>query len=206
MADASHNTFKHSWYEDLFGLATGSILLGIGIAMLDAGGVLTGGTVGVAQLLAHSLSLSVSQIYVLVSVPFFVLGIWKKGFVFATRSFINIVVVSFLVKFFADYIHIETTNKLVLAIVANTILGMGVLAIFRHNSSLGGFNIIALIAQEKLKIQAGIVQAGMDLTVLLTGLIYYSMTDSIHSLIGVLILNGILALNHRSDRYIGTSK
>lgn len=198
--------YKHTWYEDLFGLATGSILLGIGIAMLDAGEILTGGTVGVAQLIAHSTSLSISAIYVIVSIPFFALGIWKKGLVFATRSFINIVVVSILVELFSNHIRLEAINKLTLAIVANTILGMGVLAIFRHNSSLGGFNIVALIAQEKVKIQAGYVQAAMDCCVLLTGLSIYSVQDSLYSLIGVLILNGILALNHRSDRYIGTSK
>ncbi len=96
-------------------------------------------------------------------------------------------------------------NPLAVAIIANTILGMGLLAIFRHNSSLGGFNITALIAQDLFKIQAGYVQAALDCFVLIAGLAYYSVKMTLCSLVGVVVLNGILALYHRKDRYIGHS-
>lgn len=201
----SADVFKHTWYEDLFGIATGSILLGFGIYLLQSGHILTGGTVGLALLISRYVDLSVSSIYVLVSIPFFFLAIRKKGLVFATRSFINIVVVSYLVSLFPRYIHFEVHNTLAVSIMANTILGIGVLAIFRHNSSLGGFNIVALIVQETFKIQAGFIQAFMDLCVLLAGINIYGIRDIINSLVGVVILNGILALNHRKDRYIGHS-
>ena len=201
----SKEAFKHTWYEDLFGLATGSILLGFGIYLLQAGHILTGGTVGLSLLLTRYIHISVSVMYVLVSIPFFFLAIKKKGLVFATRSIINIVVVSYLVSLFPHYISFDVKYTLPVAIIANTILGIGVLAIFRHNSSLGGFNIVALIIQENFKIQAGYVQAVMDLCVLVAGIHIYGLRDSLYSLVGVIILNEILALNHRKDRYIGHS-
>ncbi len=201
----SNDAFKHAWYEDLFGIATGSILLAIGIDMLKEGHILTGGTVGLALLLTKTFHLSMSVIYDLISIPFFILGIWKKGFVFASRSFINILIVSYLVSVFPNFIHMDHINPLAVAIIANTILGMGLLAIFRHNSSLGGFNITALIAQDLFKIQAGYVQAALDCFVLIAGLAYYSVKMTLCSLVGVVVLNGILALYHRKDRYIGHS-
>ena len=199
------DSFRHTWYEDVFGIATGSILLGVGIALLHSGQILTGGTVGLALLLTHYFNFSVSVLYVLISIPFFFLGIWKKGFVFAFRSFLNILLVSYLVAEIPQYLHFQVHNKLVVSILANTILGIGVLAIFRHNSSLGGFNVVALIFQENFKIQAGYVQAVLDFFVLLAGLNLFGLVTTLAGLVGVVILNGILALNHRSDRYVGRS-
>lgn len=201
----SNDAFKHTWYEDFFGIATGSVLLAIGIYMLQSGHILTGGTVGLALLLTKNIHLSVSVLYDLISIPFFILGIWKKGLIFATRSFINIVVVSYLVSLFPHYITMDHINPLAIAIIANTILGMGLLAIFRHNSSLGGFNITALIAQDMFKIQAGYIQAALDCCVLIAGLASYDTKRILCSLVGVIVLNGILALYHRQDRYVGHS-
>lgn len=200
------DNFKHTWYEDVFGIATGSILLGLGISLLKSGEILTGGTVGLALLFTQYFSESVSVLYVLISIPFFFLAIWQKGLNFAIRSFLNILLVSYLVSLVPNFLTFKVESKLVVSILANAILGMGVLAIFRHNSSLGGFNIIALIFQDKLKIQAGYVQVVLDSLVLIAGLSVFGLSTTLASLVGVIVLNGILALNHRSDRYVGHSK
>lgn len=196
---------QHTWYEDVFGLATGSILIAIGISFMEAGGLLTGGAVGVAQLLAKSSGISLSVLYILISIPFFVLAIWKLGMSFATRSFVNILLVSYLVDLFPRFVQMDVSNQLVAAVIANTLAGIGVLAVFRHNSSLGGFQVIALLAQEKLKIQAGVAQAIIDFVILAIGLSTYGLSATLYSLVGVVIFNGILALNHRPDLYIGRS-
>lgn len=196
---------QHTWYEDLFGLATGSILIAIAIDLMQASGLLTGGAVGVAQLLSKNLDVSLSVLYVLISIPFFILAIWKKGTSFATRSFVNILLVSYLVDLFPRYIQITVTNQIAGAIISNTLGGIGVLAVFRHNSSLGGFQVVALMIQEKLKIQAGYAQALIDLAILAIGLGSYGLHATAVSLIGVIVFNGILALNHHPDLYIGRS-
>ena len=77
--------------------------------------------------------------------------------------------------------------------------------IFRHFSSLGGFNVIALLAQEKFGIRAGYVQLALDSLVLLVGLTSYSFNVVLISLIGAALLNISLAINHREDRYLGRS-
>lgn len=172
---------------------------------MEAGGLLTGGAVGVAQLLAKSSGISLSVLYILISIPFFVLAIWKLGMSFATRSFVNILLVSYLVDLFPRFVQMDVSNQLVAAVIANTLAGIGVLAVFRHNSSLGGFQVIALLAQEKLKIQAGVAQAIIDFVILAIGLSTYGLSATLYSLVGVVIFNGILALNHRPDLYIGRS-
>lgn len=168
--------------------------------------VLTGGTVGVAQLITQHVHLSLSLIYGLVSLPFFVIAIWVKGLSFATRSFVSIVAVSYLVDLLPRFVTIQISNQVAAAVIANTLAGMGVLAVFRHNSSLGGFAVIALIVQERLKIQAGYFLAAVDVAVLVLGISSYGSTATLNSLLGVVVFNGILAINHRPDRYVGTSR
>jgi uncharacterized membrane-anchored protein YitT (DUF2179 family) len=196
---------KHTWFEDLFGLATGVLLISCGIGFMEAGGLLTGGTVGLSQLAAKSLGISLSILYIAISVPFFILAIWKLGFSFAAKSFVNILAVSYLVSLFPKVITIEVSNQLAAAVIANTLAGMGVLAIFRHNSSLAGLQVVALLGQAKLKIQAGYIQAAIDLAILAIGLSEYSLSATLNSVVGVVIFNGILAINHRPDLYIGRS-
>jgi uncharacterized membrane-anchored protein YitT (DUF2179 family) len=82
---------------------------------------------------------------------------------------------------------------------------MGLLALFRHSSSVGGFGVVALIAQEQFKFKAGYAQLILDLMVMAIALFYYSPSQVFVSLLGVVVLNIGLAVNHRADRYLGYS-
>lgn len=172
---------------------------------MEAGGLLTGGTVGLSQLFARSTGISLSIVYIFISIPFFILAIWKFGLSFAAKSFINIFVLSYLVSLFPKVVTLNVSNQFAAAVIANTLAGMGVLAIFRHNSSLAGFQVVALLGQAKLKIQAGYIQAAIDIAILAIGLTEYSWSATLNSLVGVIIFNGVLAINHRPDLYIGRS-
>ncbi len=196
---------RHTWYEDLFGIATGVVLISTAILFMQAGGLLTGGAVGLAQLVATAFNSALSPVYVLISIPFFFLAIWKMGIGFASKSFINILIVSFVVDRLPNLIHVSAPNQLAAAVIANTLGGIGVLAFFRHNSSLGGFQIIALYIQDKFKVQAGLAQAIIDVVILIIGISSFSLSATLNSFIGVVIFNGILAINHRPDLYIGRS-
>ena len=55
-------------------------------------------------------------------------------------------------------------------LAGNLLIGIGVLIVFRHSASLGGFNVLALLAQERLGWRAGHVQMGFDVAVVLLAL------------------------------------
>ena len=198
-------TQRHSIFEDLFGLLSGSILFSVGLSLLHASAVLTGGAAGLALLVAYNTGAQVGTIYLLIGVPFFFLALWKKGWRFTLRSALNVAFVSYLTNEIPKIFKVEVQNKFVATIIANVLLGIGMIVIFRHFSSLGGFNVIALLAQERLNIKAGYVQLGLDAVVLLIGLTSYSPQIVLISLVGDAILNMCLAINHRSDRYVGYS-
>ena len=196
---------RHSIFDDLFGLLSGSILFSVGLSLLHASGVITGGAAGLALLISNNTGAQVGTIYLLIGIPFFFLALWKKGWRFTLRSTLNVAFVSYLTNEMPKIFVLQVQNKFVATIIANVLLGVGMIVIFRHFSSLGGFNVIALLAQERLNIKAGYVQLGLDAVVLLIGLTSYSPQVVLISLVGDAILNMCLAINHRSDRYVGYS-
>ncbi len=199
------DSLKHNIWEDLFGITIGAVLLSVGIDILEKGEILTGGTAGLALLIAHQFSQNVAIIYPLVSAPFLLLSWFKKGKIFTLRTALTVLYVSFLVNLVPQVIYVDVKNELLASLISNIFLTMGLLALFRHNSSVGGFGVVALIAQEQFNFKAGYAQLILDLMVMAIALLYYSPNQVLVSLLGVVVLNLGLAVNHRADRYLGYS-
>ncbi|MGN8609187.1 UNVERIFIED_CONTAM: YitT family protein, partial [Campylobacter jejuni] len=70
-------------------------------------------------------------------------------------------------------------------------------------SSLGGINILALLVQERLGWSAGYVQMGIDVLIIVAALMVSPWPSVLLSAAGAVVLNLILALNHRPGRYTG---
>ncbi|PKQ21511.1 MAG: hypothetical protein CVT65_18155, partial [Actinobacteria bacterium HGW-Actinobacteria-5] len=94
-------------------------------------------------------------------------------------------------------------NPVYATLVGNLLAGVGMLMVFRHRSSLGGLNTLALIVQEKVGWRAGYVQMAMDVTIILVALTVVPPANVLLSAAGAVVLNIVLALNHRPGRYLG---
>jgi uncharacterized membrane-anchored protein YitT (DUF2179 family) len=83
-------------------------------------------------------------------------------------------------------------------------MGIGLLILFRHQACLGGLNILAIWLQERRGVRAGVFQMAVDSLVVLLSLLVVSPGTIALSVVGALALNGVLAVNHRPGRYLGT--
>ncbi|CAN5285253.1 MAG: YitT family protein [Nocardioides sp.] len=203
---------KHGRAEDLLGLFTGVALASLGLFLLRYSGSVTGGTAGLALLVSlwvddHVdlgwLASSFQVLFVLINLPFFVLAWWKKGWVFTLKSLICVVTVSVLIQVHTEFMHLEPVNRGYAVVIGNLLAGVGLLILFRHLASLGGFNIVALLAQEKLGWRAGYVQMSLDVVVVAASLLIMPLWQVTVSAFGVVVLNIVLAFNHRPGRYVG---
>jgi uncharacterized membrane-anchored protein YitT (DUF2179 family) len=82
-------------------------------------------------------------------------------------------------------------------------MGIGLLVLFRHDASLGGFNILALHLQKRFGWRAGLVQLGLDLLLLMSSALLLAPLAIVVSLVCAAVLNLCLAVNHRPGRYTG---
>lgn len=193
----------HSLIDDLFAVACGTIVISLGLLLLREAEVVTGGTAGLALLASYGLDVSFGVLFVLINVPFFALALGRKGWRFTIRSLISVALVSGLAELHPQLIDVGGIEPLYAAIVGNLIVGVGLLILFRHGSSVGGFNIVALIAQEQFGMRAGYVQMSLDVVVVVSALLVADVQTVLVSAVGAAMLNLVLALNHRPGRYLG---
>ena len=194
---------RHSVLEDVLGLITGAFTASLGLFLLKTSGAVTGGTAGLALLLSYVGAIPFSVLFFAVNIPFFALAVWKKGWDFTLRTVAAVALVSAL-----SYVHPWalgglTPDPLYAAVAGNMLAGVGLLILFRHKASLGGFNILALILQERLNWRAGYVQMALDTMIILAAFTVVAPSAVLLSAVGAVLLNLVLALNHRPGRYLG---
>ena len=197
------NAQSHSLLDDIVGISASALLASVGVFLMDSGHVVTGGIAGLALLISYATPFSFSVVWILASIPFLPLAVWKKGWNFTLRSLVAIVLVSLFTQLTAMNLGPLDIDPLFGAVVGNVVASIGVLGLFRHRSSLGGFNVVALIAQEQYGWRAGYVQLVIDLAIVAGAFFVASPVIVLYSAVGAFVFNFILALNHREGRYNG---
>ncbi len=193
----------HTRTEDAVGIATGAFLASMGLFALDAGGVTTGGTAGLALLVTHAASWSFHVAFLAVSLPFVALAVRRKGWGFTARSAVALALVSVFTALHPLALRVGSIDPVYAALVGNLLAGLGILVVFRHGASLGGFNVIALLCQERLGLRAGYVQLALDLVVIGVSFTVLPWPAVLLSAAGAVVLNVEIAMNHRPGRYLG---
>jgi uncharacterized membrane-anchored protein YitT (DUF2179 family) len=193
---------RHSLIDDAVAFASAAILIALGIAFFEQGRLVTGGTAGLALLLSYGLGLPFGAVFLLINVPFFALGWVKLGASFALRTGSAVLLVSAISALQRRWLAFDTVQPAWAAITGGLLVGVGLLILFRHRCSLGGFNVLALWLQERRGWRAGWVQLGLDTVILLLSLGMVGPWTVVLSLLGVTALNVTLAVNHRPGRYV----
>ncbi|MEH6823609.1 MAG: YitT family protein [Motiliproteus sp.] len=201
MSLAAAATPSHSHFEDLFALVSGTLFVTLGVYLFTQQGLLTGGTAGLALLLTHLTGLSFGKVFFIINLPFYWLA-WKQmGWRFCLNTFISVFTVSLMVDNAHRVIEVSRIDPLVAAIIGGFLMGMGMLILFRHRSSLGGVGILALFLQTRYGIRAGKFQMGVDCLILICSFLVVSWELLLFSVTGAAALNMVITLNHKPGRY-----
>lgn len=202
LTPAPDAVLRHSTVEDLLGVATGVVLAALGVHLLSAAHAVTGGTAGLALLLSYTGPWPFGLLYCLVNLPFFALAVRSKGWAFTVRSAVAVGALSALSAVFPLILPLDEITPFAGVLVGNLLVGVALLILFRHGTSLGGFGILALVLQERRGWRAGWVQMALDVAVVTSALAVVPVTNVLISAAGAILLNLVLALNHRPGRYL----
>ncbi|MCD6733779.1 MAG: YitT family protein [Burkholderiaceae bacterium] len=199
--DSAPPAARHSPIDDTVAFASAAILIALGIAFFEQGRLVTGGTAGLALLVSYGLGLPFGAVFLLINLPFFALGWVKLGASFALRTGFAVVLVSAISALQRRWLAFDAVQPAWAAVTGGLLVGVGLLILFRHRCSLGGFNVLALWLQERRGWRAGWVQLGLDAIILLLSLRLVGAATVVLSMLGVTALNLTLAVNHRPGRY-----
>lgn len=193
----------HTLVEDVAGITVGTFLASFGLFLLHSTSAVTGGTAGLSLLLSYAAPVPFAVLFPLVNLPFFVVALRTRGWAFTVRSLVAVVAVSVFSSLHAAALPHLAVSPVYAVLFGNLAAGMGILVLFRHRASLGGFGILALLLQDRFGWRAGYVQMALDVVVVLASLAVVPPAVVGLSALGAVVLNLVLSMNHRPGRYQG---
>lgn len=193
---------RHRWYEDLQALLTGTLFVALGVVMFGHAGLLTGGTAGIAFLIHYATGVSFGLAFFVINLPFYVFA-WKRmGPSFTLKTFAAVALLSLFTHLLPQAISFVYLSPVVATVLGGLLCGTGMLILFRHRASLGGLNVLVLYLQERFGWRAGKVQMAIDSLIVLGALWVTDEQRVALSVLGAVVLNLTLAINHRPGRYM----
>jgi len=194
---------KHTLFEDLQAIFTGAIAVALGVLFLKQAGLLTGGTTGLAILIHYSTGLNFGLTLFCVNLPFYILAVKRMGWRFTLKTLFAVFLVSIMAEFIPIWLQIDAIDPIFAAVGGGLLVGMGLLIVFRHKASMGGFNVLALYIQDRYGIPVGKTQMALDVSIVVAGLWLIPPWLLLVSVTGAVVLNFVLTVNHKPGRYTG---
>lgn len=196
---------KHRLHEDVAAMFLGTGLVALGATFYTHAMLATGGTAGLTFLAHYVTGIGFGTLFFFINLPFYIFAALRMGWAFTVRTFLAVLLVSTFVTIFPRFISFSTLDPIFAAVAGGALMGMGLLILFRHRTSLGGVNIMALYVQDRFGWSAGYFQLASDLAVLVAALFILDWYNVVLSMLGALVLNLMIVVNHRADRYMGVS-
>jgi uncharacterized membrane-anchored protein YitT (DUF2179 family) len=195
---------RHRLHEDIQALVTGTLFIALGVVMFGRAGLLTGGTAGIAFLIhyAYAADISFSLAFFVVNLPFYLFAWRRMGAAFTLKTFAAVALLSLFTHFLPRGLSFEYLSPPLAAVLGGLLCGTGMLILFRHRASLGGLNVLVLYLQERLGWRAGKVQMAIDSLIVLGAFWVTDWERVALSVLGAVVLNLTLAVNHRPGRYM----
>lgn len=193
-------------------IGAGSAISAVGInSILVPGGFLSGGAVGLALIIHYLVpSLGVGLLYFAINIPMLLLGWVSVGRRFMGYTLVGIAVFSAATQ----WIHLPPPvieNRLLSAILAGLIVGLGNGIIFRSAGSAGGVDILAAFLNKKWNIRLGWTLSGFNVLVLSVAAWVFSLEAALYALIfsftAAKVIDAVITgFNTRKQVFIITDK
>lgn len=194
---------RHRRYEDAMAMLMGTLFVALGTLIYTKAQLLVGGVVGMALLVQYATGTEFWLAFSLLNLPFYILAVARIGWSFAVRTFVAVSLVALLSRSMSAWVDFSHLDPVYAAIMGGGLCGTGMLMLFRHGAGLGGVNILAVYLQETRGIRAGYFQLAVDLAILAAALFVLSPDNLLLSVLGAVVVNLVLAFNHKPGRYLG---
>lgn len=193
---------RHRLHEDLQALVTGTLFVALGVVMYTQAGLLTGGTAGLAFLVRYATGWDFGPVFFVINLPFYVFAWRRMGLAFTLKTFVAVALLSLFAHHLPQGLGFSHLSPPLAAVLGGLLMGAGMLMLFRHKASLGGLNVMVLHLQDTLGWRAGHVQMALDGLIVLGALWVADAPRVALSVLGAVVLNLTLALNHKPGRYM----
>jgi uncharacterized membrane-anchored protein YitT (DUF2179 family) len=193
---------RHTLFEDLQALLTGTLFIGLGLVLFRQAGLMTGGTVGLAFLAHYAWGLPFGALLFVINLPFYLLAWQRMGRHFTLKTMAAVSLLSLLSEWLPRWLTLQSVHPVFAALGGGLLVGAGFIILFRHRASLGGLNVLVLWCQERFGWRAGVTQMLIDSLILLGSWPWLDTQRLVLSVLAALAMNFALTVNHKPGRYM----
>jgi len=191
----------HTLVEDIFGVSNGCLLLALGLHLLHTAKLITGGVAGLALMLSYLLPFSTGTLFTAINLPIFALFWRRLGTPYILRTSVATLAIMVLVDVVAAGLEINRISMPVAALVGGTVLGIGVLAVTRHATGVGGLAVFARWLSQWKGWRFGAICMVIDAIIVACAFAALGWQRGFWSLVAALVMNAVVLVWHRPDRY-----
>ena len=188
-------------FEDAQAVFTGTLFVSLALILFSQAGLLTGGTAGAAFVLHYATGIDLGRLFFVINLPFYWFAWTRMGSEFTLKTFLAITLLSALMEWSPRLFAIDRLHPAYAAVLGGLLLGSGCLFLARHRASLGGATIVSLYLQRARGWRAGKVQMAIDCCIVLLALAVVEPTRVAYSVLGAVVMNLFIAVNHKPGRY-----
>ena len=199
---ASADRLRHTPLEDAQAIVFGTLMATLGMLFLRSAGLVTGQMAGLALVVSYATGYDLGLTFFVLNLPFWGFALWRMGWRFVLKSLSAVALLSACVSYAPGYLTLSPTHPLVAAALGGLAAGFGLLALFRHGASLGGIGVLGVWLQDATGFRAGWTQMLVDAVVFGLAFLVIEPQAVLVSAVGALLLNLVIAVNHRRDRYV----
>lgn len=153
-----------------------------------------GGVTGITLIFRALFSIDPAITNIIFNIPILILGYLKLGKRQILTTFYCVLILSFWLWFFQQVpLTINLSHdKLISALLAGLLIGLGLGLVFRFGSTTGGSDIIARIIEQKFGIAMGKSLFAIDAIVLAMSLVYLDFAEMMYTLIMSFVSSNVI--------------
>ncbi|MBT3436578.1 MAG: YitT family protein [Oceanospirillaceae bacterium] len=174
-------------------MVEGCFLAALGIWILKSGGLLAGGTTGLAILITSvTPSMSFGLWFSLINAPFYLLGLVFLGGKFLLRTFFCVLLVSVTVDVLDWQLYLQPPPPWMTIVLSGCLIAFGMTLLLRNGASLGGINIMALYLHHRTGIATAQAILAADIMIMVLSLVSYPIIAVAYSAMTVILIGLLL--------------
>lgn len=186
------NTFK--FFYNLVLIILGCMLASIGTAcFLLPDQLSSGGFAGIATIFYYLFNIQMGTTILVLNIPLFIWGYFKLGSKFICKT----IFATFLYSKFIDVfgaLNFTVGDRLLASIYGGVIIGIGLALVFKANTSTGGTDLIAHIAQNyNIHLKMSNIITSIDILVVISNLIVFKELEiGLYSAIAIFMIGKMI--------------
>lgn len=173
----------------------GNLIFALGIAVfVIPNGLILGGSTGLALSVQHFLGIDITITVAIINIVTFLAGLFILGKKFAATTLISTFIFPIFLNYFKDIERFKniTSDLLLASIFTALLVGTGVGIVLRVGASTGGLDIPAIILNKKKGIPIAVVLYAIDISILLSQMIFSNTEQILYGIIIVLITTMVI--------------